>query len=167
MARPFLDANVPLFIEKPLAITTNDLDFFKPQATAGKLQCFGGAHLKYKVQPDMAIFAKALDNGHPIAALAVLKKMRKTNLVDHIDTIGKKVISCWKTASQKYGVKIKVCESRPCVTHFSFEHQQANKIRTIYAKMMLDKGFIANTSIYPTLAQTLTRMAISTRCWNG
>jgi len=37
MAKPFLDANVPLFIDKPLAITTNDLDYFKQQASKGKL----------------------------------------------------------------------------------------------------------------------------------
>jgi predicted dehydrogenase len=37
MAKPFLDANVPLFIDKPLAITTADLEYFKQQAANGKL----------------------------------------------------------------------------------------------------------------------------------
>ena len=37
MAKPFLDANVPLFIDKPLAVTSNDLGYFKKQALAGKL----------------------------------------------------------------------------------------------------------------------------------
>ena len=37
MAKPFLDADVPLFIDKPLAITTNDLDYFKQQTSKGKL----------------------------------------------------------------------------------------------------------------------------------
>jgi len=37
MAKPFLDANVPLFIDKPLAITNSDLNYFKQQAAAGKL----------------------------------------------------------------------------------------------------------------------------------
>lgn len=36
MAQPFLDANVPLFIDKPLAITTGDLDYFAGQHAAGK-----------------------------------------------------------------------------------------------------------------------------------
>ena len=92
------------------------------EITIGWRLCFGGAHLKYQVNPDMAIFAKALGNGHPIAAvigtkkamegantsfisstywtesvgpvaaLAVLEKMQKTNIVEHIDKIGKKVI---------------------------------------------------------------------------
>jgi glutamate-1-semialdehyde aminotransferase len=29
----------------------------------------GGAHLNYKVNPDMAVFAKAMSNGHPMAAI--------------------------------------------------------------------------------------------------
>lgn len=37
MAKSFLDANVPLFIDKPLAITINDLDYFKQQVSKGKL----------------------------------------------------------------------------------------------------------------------------------
>jgi hypothetical protein len=36
MARPFLEANVPLFIDKPLAITRADLDYFSEQQAKGK-----------------------------------------------------------------------------------------------------------------------------------
>jgi predicted dehydrogenase len=37
MAKQFLDTNVPLFIDKPLAITTKDLEYFKQQVSKGKL----------------------------------------------------------------------------------------------------------------------------------
>ncbi|MCE5186886.1 MAG: Gfo/Idh/MocA family oxidoreductase [Planctomycetaceae bacterium] len=37
MAEPFLEANVPLFIDKPLCISSEDLNYFKGQAQAGKL----------------------------------------------------------------------------------------------------------------------------------
>ena len=36
MAKPFLDADVPIFIDKPLAITYNDLDYFNEQNEKGK-----------------------------------------------------------------------------------------------------------------------------------
>jgi predicted dehydrogenase len=37
MAKPFLDAGIPLFIDKPLAITHEDLAFFSEEAARGKL----------------------------------------------------------------------------------------------------------------------------------
>lgn len=37
MAKPFLDANVPIFIDKPLASSTNDLEYFAEQNEKGKL----------------------------------------------------------------------------------------------------------------------------------
>lgn len=37
MAKPFLDADVPIFIDKPLAITREDLDYFAEQNEKGKL----------------------------------------------------------------------------------------------------------------------------------
>ncbi len=36
MARPFLDAGIPLFVDKPLAITADDLAYFTEQNTQGK-----------------------------------------------------------------------------------------------------------------------------------
>ena len=37
MAKPFLDANIPIFIDKPLSITLEDLNYFKEQSNKGKL----------------------------------------------------------------------------------------------------------------------------------
>ena len=36
MAKPFLDANVPIFVDKPLAITNEDLEYFAEQNRSGK-----------------------------------------------------------------------------------------------------------------------------------
>lgn len=36
MAKPFLDAGIPLFVDKPLAVTTEDLNYFAEQYAAGK-----------------------------------------------------------------------------------------------------------------------------------
>jgi hypothetical protein len=37
MAKPFIDAGIPLFIDKPLCATKEDLDFFADEVTKGKL----------------------------------------------------------------------------------------------------------------------------------
>ncbi len=39
------------------------------ECTSGFRENFGGLHLKYKINPDMAMFGKALGNGYPITAI--------------------------------------------------------------------------------------------------
>ena len=36
MAKPFIDAGIPIFIDKPVAITTEDLNYFSEQSAIGK-----------------------------------------------------------------------------------------------------------------------------------
>ena len=39
------------------------------ECTSGFRSCFGGIHLNYKVNPDIAIFGKALGNGYAVNAI--------------------------------------------------------------------------------------------------
>ena len=45
------------------------------ECTSGFREVFGGHHLKYKVNPDMAIFGKALGNGYAITAILGKKEI--------------------------------------------------------------------------------------------
>jgi hypothetical protein len=40
----------------------------------------------------------------------------------------------------------------PCLAHFAFEGPDAAKRKTLYTQLMLERGFLAGPSIYPTLA---------------
>ena len=143
---------------------------------------FGGAHLKFGVNPDLAIFAKAMGNGHPIgavigtgkamagahdsfisstywtesvgpvAALATLKKMQKIDVPAYVADIGIRVQNLWKKSANKSHLPVKVDDGYPCIAHFGFDHPLSEELRTLYTQLMLERGFLAGCFIYPTLA---------------
>ena len=153
------------------------------EITIGWRMHFGGAHLKFGVMPDLAVFAKALGNGHPmaavigtraamsgaqgsfisstywtesvgpVAALATLRKMKALNLPGHVARVGGLVQRCWEQSALRHGLPVQV-SGYPCLAHFSFKHPQAEALRTLYTQQMLGLGFLAGTGLYPTLAHT-------------
>ncbi len=154
------------------------------EITIGWRRCYGGAHLQLGIQPDIAVFAKALGNGHPIgavigtaaamdgaqesfisstywtesvgpvAALATLNVMRATDVCAHVDAVGTKVQALWRTLGAEHRLPLAVPESYPCLAHFAFDHDDAPMLKTLYTQEMLKHGFLAGTAIYPTLAHT-------------
>lgn len=150
------------------------------EITIGWRYTFGGSHKALGVDPDMAVFAKALGNGHPIAAvigtteamegahesfisstywteavgptaaLATIDKMEKTRVWEHAEKVGKVVQKDWLDVSGKHGIDIH-CNGLPCLAHFNFNEYQL-ELKTLYTVLMLQEGFLANTAIYPTLA---------------
>ncbi len=147
-----------------------------------RLTC-GGAHLKFGVNPDMAVFAKAIGNGHPMAAvigtstamagaqdsfisstywtesigpaaaLATVQKMRTMDLPTHLERIGQRVLAIWTEQASHHSLPVSA-GGYPCLAHFTFEHEQAHALRTLYTQLMLERGFLAGTSVYATLAHT-------------
>ena len=143
---------------------------------------FGGAHLKFGVTPDMAVFAKALGNGHPmaaiigteqamagahesfisstywtesvgpVAALATLDKMQNANLPEHVARIGSQVRGYWREHGARHRLPIVVGDGLACLASFRFEHERCEPLRTLYTQLMLERGFLAGGVIYPTLA---------------
>ena len=108
------------------------------EVSIGWRYCYGGAHLKLGVTPDIAAFAKALGNGHPIgavigtrkamagaersfisstywtertgpaAALAALKRMRETRVWEHVKTVGSRVMEAWRDTAARCGLPIRL-----------------------------------------------------------
>ena len=153
------------------------------EITIGWRLALGGAHLRYGVMPDLAVFAKAMSNGHPmaavigtrqamagahdsfisstywtdsvgpVAALATLRKMQTLDVPGHIARAGARVQQYWEEAGRRHGLPVHV-DGYPCLAHFRFEHEQAEALRTLYTQYMLDLGFLAGTVMYATLAHT-------------
>lgn len=144
----------------------------------------GGAHLAFGVNPDIAIFSKAMGSGHPIgatigtkevmeaassafisstywteavgpvAALATIDKMIKTNVSAHAREIGVKIIDSFRTLGAKHNLPIKAEGGMPCLAHFEFDHELSQSLITLYIRLMLDRGFLSGPSTYVTLAHT-------------
>ncbi len=154
------------------------------EVTIGWRLCYGGSHLKFKVAPDLAFFAKALGNGHPIgavigtkeamagahtsfisstywtesvgptAALAAVRKMKQTKVSEHVARIGPLAEQAWERSGKKYNLPVVVEKGYPCLAHFRFDHELTGELRTLYTQLMLKRGILAGTGIYPTLAHT-------------
>ena len=154
------------------------------EITIGWRLVLGGSHLRFGVNPDIAIFAKSLGNGHPIgavigtsaamegahtsfisstywtegvgpaAAVATLRKMQQIDLPAHVARIGQMVKDQWLHYGAKYELPVESDDGYPCLAHFHFHHEQADELRTLYTQLMMEQGFLAGYSIYPTLAHT-------------
>jgi glutamate-1-semialdehyde aminotransferase len=153
------------------------------EITSGFRHAPGGAHTLLGVEPDLAVFAKALGNGVPIAAVigreevmqaaqtsfisstcwterigfaagcATLGELRRRDAPRRLEAAGNRVQEIWKRAAEGHGVPIAV-EGRPALCHFSFLHPDAQVLATILTQQLLQRGYLGNTSFYASCAHT-------------
>ncbi len=151
------------------------------EITAGFRLNTGGAHLLYHVEPDIAVFAKAMSNGYPMAAilgradvmqaaqttfisstywtdrigpsaaLATIRKHRRENVATHLMRMGKLVQDGWKQVAQRAGLQLEVGGIFP-LGHFAFIGEQKQAARTLFTQIMLERGFLATGAFYATFA---------------
>jgi glutamate-1-semialdehyde 2,1-aminomutase len=143
----------------------------------------GGAHLLLSLEPDIAVFSKALGNGYPIgavigkesvmssaqksfisstcwtersgpaAALAVIKKHKAVDAGKHLVEIGESVRKGWQEAAEKNGIEIEL-GGIPPVSHFALKHDQASSLKALFVQNMLERGFLASNLCYAMYAHT-------------
>jgi hypothetical protein len=109
MAKPFIEADVPIFIDKPLAFCQEDLDYFTEQVKAGKFIMSGSA-LRYsagnqsqrdkletvgKVKLVTAVGPKDLRKYavHYLEGMIAFLGDPKVDAVKHISSSGKDILS--------------------------------------------------------------------------
>jgi glutamate-1-semialdehyde 2,1-aminomutase len=147
------------------------------ECTSGFRQSFGGLHKLYGVNPDMAIFGKALGNGYaitavigkreimeaaqntfisstfwterigPTAALATLAEMEKQKSWEMITEAGISIKERWQALADDQGVKISLW-GLPALAGFSFVSSNNLAYKTYITQEMLKKGYLAGNSIY-------------------
>ena len=151
------------------------------EISAGWRFTFGGAHLQYGLDPDMAVFGKALGNGHPIAAVigresimqvaqdsfisstywteavgpaaavATLAKMRNCDVPSHIRGIALRFRQGLDGLGKKHGLPV-ILTGHPALTSVAFEHPDSAALMTLFTARMLDRGILCGTSFYPSFA---------------
>lgn len=151
------------------------------EITSGWRLAYGGAHLEFKVYPDIAVFAKAMSNGYPMAAiigrkeimnaagstfisstywterigpsaaLATIKKLKQKRINFFLKEVGKKIQDNWNILARKHNLKITVSGSCP-LSSFSFNYRNHSLLKTLFTQAMLESGFLATTVFYPSYA---------------
>jgi len=151
------------------------------EITAGFRLNTGGAHLLYGVEPDIAVFAKGISNGYPMAAiigrrhvmesaqstfisstywterigpaaaLATIRKHRRCKVWNHLIRIGRRVQTGWQAAAERVNLQLEVGGIAP-LGHFALVGEQKQAARTLFTQLMLERGFLAGSSFYATYA---------------
>lgn len=147
------------------------------ECTSGFRESFGGLHKLHGVEPDMAMFGKALGNGYaitaiigrreimeaaqstfisstfwterigPTAALKTLEVMERIRSWETITASGLQIRAHWQRLADKHGLQIDHW-GLPALTGFSFRSDNALAYKTLITQEMLAKGYLGGNSVY-------------------
>jgi glutamate-1-semialdehyde aminotransferase len=153
------------------------------ECTSGFRKTFGGLHLDYRVEPDIATFGKTLGNGYainavigrseimqaaqdtfisstfwterigPTAALATLAVMEEEDVPAQIHQIGLKVKKLWESLGTETGLDVKTA-GVPSIGTYSIEGFDPIAVKTFVTQEMLKRGFIAGNALYASIEHT-------------
>jgi glutamate-1-semialdehyde 2,1-aminomutase len=153
------------------------------ECTSGFRKTFGGLHLDYGVEPDIATFGKTLGNGYainaivgrtevmqaaqdtfisstfwterigPSAALATLEVMEAEDAPARINEIGLRVKDLWESIGREVGLNV-ITAGVPSIGTYLIEGFDPIVVKTYVTQEMLKKGFIAGNALYASIEHT-------------
>ena len=172
------------FLQKVRKLATdNNIVLVFDECTSGFRETFGGLHLKYGVDPDIALFGKALGNGYaitaiigrreimesaqstfisstfwterigPCAALKTLEVMERTISWEAITSTGVEIRKGWQELADSHDLAIQHW-GLPSLTGFTFESTNALAYKTLITQEMLQSGYLAGNCVYVCTAHT-------------
>lgn len=163
-------------IEKGIVLVFDEI-------SAGFRLCAGGSHLRLGVDPDIAVFAKAMTNGYPLsavigtkdvmeaaqetfisstfwtervalaAALQSIECYQKYKVHEVQEKVGARIKKGWLGIAERTGVDILVSGILPLI-HFGFQYEDPLAYKTYFTQRMLENGYLAATGLYASLAHT-------------
>jgi len=153
------------------------------ECTSGFRETYGGLHLKYGINPDIAMFGKALGNGYaisaiigrknimqaaqetfisstfwterigPSAALKTLEVMEKELCWEQVTARGLYLKRCWQEIADIHNISIEH-NGLPALAGFSIKSPHSLEYKTLITQEYLKCGYLAGTSCYVSLAHT-------------
>jgi glutamate-1-semialdehyde aminotransferase/spore coat polysaccharide biosynthesis protein SpsF (cytidylyltransferase family) len=166
------------FLDNVRKLTKNkNIVLIFDECTSGFRETFGGLHTKYKINPDIATFGKALGNGYAInavigsdsvmnyanstfisstfwterigsaAALKTLEIMEKIKSWRIISNIGASVKKKWLQLSKIHNIKLEI-KGLDALPKFDFVNKNNLYYKTYISQEFLKKNFLASNSIY-------------------
>ncbi|MDC1141337.1 aminotransferase class III-fold pyridoxal phosphate-dependent enzyme [Gammaproteobacteria bacterium] len=163
--------------------TKHDVILIFDECTSGFRENFGGLHQSYNVFPDIAMFGKAIGNGHPIcavigkreimnkandsfisstfwserlgfaASLKTLEIMERDRTFEIIPSIGRGIKKSWKKLSKKYNLDLDI-GGLDSMPNFVFKSMHNNHYKSFITEFMLKEGFLATNTVYISTAHT-------------
>lgn len=151
------------------------------EITAGFRLNIGGAHLRYGIEPDIAVYGKAFSNGYPMGAvigkqeimdaaqtsfisslfwtertglaatLATIKEMQRIDSPKTVIEVGTQVQNGWVEAIAASGMRGSVL-GLPSVSAISLVVDNMLGWKTYLTQSMLDRGYLATTALYASVA---------------
>jgi len=172
------------FLEKVRKLATDKgIVLIFDECSSGFRESFGGIHTKYGVEPDIAMFGKAMGNGYaitavlgrkeimesaqssfisstfwterigPSAALKTLEIMKREKSWEKITQTGLNIRKGIKNLANKYQLDI-FSWGLPSITGYTFTSDRANQYKTLITQEMLKKGFLAANSTYVSISHS-------------
>lgn len=172
------------FLQKVRELATKrNIVLIFDECTSGFRETFGGLHKKYGIEPDMAMFGKALGNGYgiaatigkrevmeaaqttfisstfwterigPTAALKTLEVMERIKSWETITFAGKEIRNSWQKLADKYQLNIDHW-GLPALAGFTIRSPNALAYKTLITQEMLKKGYLAGNSVYVCVEHT-------------
>jgi glutamate-1-semialdehyde 2,1-aminomutase len=147
------------------------------ECTSGFRETFGGLHLKYGVNPDLAMFGKALGNGYaissvigveevmqaaqtsfisstfwterigPMAALASIGEMERQRSWEKLPETGVAITQLWSRTFEHFGLQFSI-SGLDALPSFTLEYDHWPVLKTLLTQEMLDRGYLASSSFY-------------------
>lgn len=172
------------FLEKVRELATKkNIVLIFDECTSGFRQTFGGLHKLYGVEPDMAMFGKALGNGYaitatigrrevmeaaqtsfisstfwterigPTAGLKTLEVMDRLKSWEIISSTGTEIKRRWRQLAEKYNLQIDLW-GLPALAGFTIKGSHSLAYKTLITQEMLKKGFLASNCVYTCINHT-------------